>query len=268
MEKAAYQLPPVHSFPGGLPVYFLTGKKYLYQTLFCIRSLSLVTSEQFQFILVDDGTFDATILNAIERLLPKATVVPTGSIDKCINRGLPSESFPNINLKRRIYPHIRKLTDIHMLGGENWKLVLDSDMLFWQEPFEMIRWLRNPEIPLTLVDCIQSYGYPVELMERLSSTTIKPLLNVGAVGLKSNEIDWIKLEKWIGELEDAAGTSYYLEQALTAMVIGNSVSIMLPADEYIVNPDKDAIANERGSLHHYVDLSKKMYFTELWEKMI
>lgn len=268
MAKAACRLPPVRSYNDGLPVYFLTGKDYLYQTLFCIRSLSLRGDVKFRFTLVDDGSFNEAIVKQIQSQLPQAEIIMAAEIAKNIDKHLPPEGFPNIHRKRKVYAHLKKLTDIHTLPGEPWKMVLDSDMLFWKEPAELISWLKNPTSPLALKDCMQSYGYDLGLMQALSGGEIEPLLNVGAVGLNSLAVNWDKLEKWIGELEAAGGASYYLEQALTAMLIGETPLIMLPGTDYIVCPSDAEMMDKTGILHHYVDTSKKGYFIYLWKELI
>ena len=51
------------------------------------------------------------------------------------------------------------------------------------------------------------------------------------------------------------------------MLLSETEAIILPGDEYIVNPDIGLINNKTGALHHYVDLSKEGYFKKAW-KMI
>jgi hypothetical protein len=268
MEKASLNLPPVTSSNDGLPVYFLTGKNYLYQTLFCIRSLNLVAKTNFRFVLVDDGSFDEVLINRIKKQLPGADIVTKDIIAQNLQRVIPEAQFPYLHQKRAVYPHIKKLTDIHTIPGNDWKLVLDSDMLFWHEPFEMLEWLRSPNRQLHMIDCGEAYGYSKKLMEELANKTIKPLINVGAIGLNSNNINWHDLERWAETLEQREGTSYYLEQALSAMLIGDEHATVLPPGKYIVNPGKTTIAAQNGLLHHYVDLSKEGYYKQAWKKLI
>lgn len=268
MEQASFNLPAVTSYINGLPIYFLTGKKYIHQTLFCIQSLVACSLKKFSFTLIDDGSFDTSIIDRINRQLPGARIVTADEIERNLKHKLPENSYPYLHQKRKVYPHIKKLTDIHTLPGTDWKLVLDSDMLFWQEPVELIDWIIQPENSLYMVDSAQSYGYSLELMERLSGSKIKPLVNVGAIGLNSNQINWRQLESWICELELKEGTSYYLEQALSAMIIGNRPSTVVDSFGYIVNPGKKTSSTRQGILHHYVDLSKKEYLTDLWMNFI
>ncbi|WP_432329164.1 hypothetical protein ACRQ5D_13040 [Mucilaginibacter sp. P25] len=119
-----------------------------------------------------------------------------------------------------------------------------------------------------MIDCTEAYGYSRQLMEQLAGAPVKPLLNVGAIGLKSEAIDWDKLENWVKTLEEQEGTSYYLEQALSAMMIADTDAAVLKAGDYIVNPGPDQIKNKTGILHHYVDLSKEGYFKQAWKHFL
>jgi hypothetical protein len=266
MKRRAAQLRPVQSYHDGLPIYFLTGKDYLYQTLFCIQSLDNVTRTHFHFILVDDGSFDRSLMDQIARQLPGAECVSSKHTGQNLQNLLSFEKYPVLNQKRSVYPHLKKLTDIHTLGGSDWKLVLDSDMLFWKEPLELIGWLKDPVHAIHMIDCTESYGYSRKLMADLCGTAVPELLNVGAIGLNSQTINWSDLENWISELEREEGSSYYLEQALTAMLIGNKPTIELERDIYRVNPDY--LGDSKAALHHYVDLSKKIYFNQAWIKVL
>lgn len=266
MKRAIRSLPEIGSNPDGLPVYFLTGEKYLYQTFFCMTSAVKNHPGVFRFILVDDGTFNSEIISLINKQVKNIEIVDALQIKKNLNQVLPEGEFPVLHHKRRVYPHIKKLTDIHSIqDGNDWKLVLDSDMLFWQSANDITNWLKSPQSPLFMQDCEQSYGYTTTLMEKLSGSKIQPLINVGVVGLKSKAIDWRTLENWITGLEEAEKPSYYLEQALTAMIIGETKSVRLNKDKYIVNPTPDQVTQKEGILHHYVDLSKIAYFAKAWK---
>ncbi|WP_443938113.1 hypothetical protein [Pedobacter sp. MW01-1-1] len=268
MQKSSSKLPAVKSFEDGLEIYFLTGQEYLYQTLYCIQSLSKVTTTKFKFILVDDGSFTIELENQIQKQLPGAVIVNATLIQKNLENVLPEILFPVLHQKRKVYPHLKKLTDVHTLSSNSdWKLVLDSDMLFWSSPNDIVAWLQHPTQPIYMLDCQQSYGYEEALMQQLSKTAIPKLVNVGVIGLNSKNLNWKGLENWIVELEKAEGTSYYLEQALTAMLIGEQASVILTKQEYQVNPSKQSIDATEGTLHHYVDLSKEGYFKKAWKKI-
>jgi hypothetical protein len=267
MNMQSKILPPITSYSDGHPIHFLTGKRFLYQTLFCIQSLSKVTKTKFKFILVDDGSFDADLISQINRQLPYAEIITKSEIDKNLQNRLPPDLYPHLHRKRKEYPHIKKLTDVHTLPGTGWRLVFDSDMLFWGEPLTILSWLTHPTRPIYMIDCQDSYGYSHHLLENICNEVVAKRINVGVIGLNSGDIDWKKLDAWVYQLEQKEGPSYSLEQALTAILIGEKPSTILDSDQYVVNPTSSSVTRKPEILHHYVDLSKERYFKKEWKKI-
>ena len=247
-----------------LAIWFLTGKKFWYQTLFCIKSLLESSQQDFLIHICDDGSLDTQLIDKIRTQVPFIQIHTKAEIETRLEQSIPRAAFPYLWHKRAVYPHIKKLSDIHA-GSTGWKLVLDSDMLFFQRPDLMIQWLENPDRPFHIFDTQNAYGYSFALMGELTGAPISEKLNVGMIGLQSESIDWAKLENWAQTLETREGTSYYLEQALSAMLVAQQQPALTgPATEYIVMPSKEQVLGKQGTLHHYVDLSKEWYFKTAW----
>jgi len=268
MIDKSFFLPEIRSYKEGLKIYILTGQQYLYQTLFCAYSLCKTTDEKIQFILVDDGSFNKKLINRINKQMPDVKMILKDEISQNLNNVIPRKQYPYLHHKRKVYPHIKKITDIHTIGDDDFKLVLDSDMLFWNNPIEMIKWLKNPHGCLHMLDTVESYGFDKQLMKFLCGSEIPELLNVGVFGMQSNTINWGDLENWSKNLEENSGPSYFLEQALSTMLAANRNRTILTKKDYVVNPDEDSPYFTDVKLHHYVDLSKKYYFNAAWKKFI
>ncbi|MDQ0640909.1 hypothetical protein QF042_004474 [Pedobacter sp. W3I1] len=268
MIRSSHFLPEIISYPNGLPIYFLTGKNYLYQTLFCAHSLVKNSQQKFRFILIDDGSFDEYLINEIKQQMPNVELILNDEIELNLYKVLPKAKYPYLHYKRKVYPHIKKLTDIHTLSPDTYKLVLDSDMLFWSNPTEMITWLQDPKDCTYMLDTVESYGFDKQLMKSLCGQDIPTLLNVGIFGIDSNIINWDDLEIWSKTLEEKQSPSYFLEQALSAMLVAGKNHIVLNKAEYVVNPEGSNPNLNEVKLHHYVDISKKYYFNTAWKRFI
>jgi hypothetical protein len=267
MEQAAYKLPSISKCASSskpLEIYFLSGKKFWYQTCFCAYSLTQQTSINLRPIVYDDGSLKAKYTQEIERIFPNAKIITLEEIETSLNQYLPQNKFPYLRERRLNYPNMRKLTDIHV-GSNGWKLVLDSDMLFFQTPKFLLDWLNYPEKPCYMVDTETSYGYSETLMSSLAETTIPEKLNVGICGLNSDDIDWEKLEFWCRTTIEKEGTHYYQEQALIAMLVADRDCLIAPAEDYRVMPNKEEVINPKAVLHHYVSDSKPWYFRYGWK---
>lgn len=264
MKKEAFQIPfPTQRENPDFQIVFLTGKDYLYQTLFCIASLMRVTKKHLGFTLYDDGTLTKRENDFITALPFSCTLVPAHDIEQRLDLLLPRAEYPSLRARRDSYPHIRKVIDVH-IGSSGWQLVFDSDMLFFKEPQEIFRWLESPTQPLHLVDVLTSYGYSKQLLEQLTGYQLQERVNVGVTGLESGSIDWKLLESWCKEMIEKEGTHYTHEQALVAMLVSSGESLALKSDSYIVRPDKSEVRKPQAILHHYVAESKQWYYRYGW----
>ena len=144
-------------------------------------------------------------------------------------------------------------------------MVLDSDMLFFKRPEALIQWSRDPQTPICMTDTSSFYGYPLETLQSLSGQAVPERVNVGIIGLNSHDINWQEVEYWCQFLIDTHGSHYYLEQAVSAMLISRFANkIQLPESVYTVNPSGTAVLHSTAVLKHYVNESKTIYFTHDW----
>lgn len=265
MRKAATRLPSLAPpGTGAKDVFFLTGRRFWYQTAFCFWSLRRQGGDALRLVLIDDGTIDAGVRSECERIFPGSRIVDAAEVTTRLNQVLPIARFPSLRRQRENYLHLRKLTDVHA-GLEGWKLVCDSDMLFFRRPEMVLSWLSTPEAPLHMADVQDAYGYPEETLTELAHERLPSKVNVGVFGLLSDAIDWEKVEWWCTQLLQRHGTSYYLEQALCALLLSGKPRVELPAADYVLMPDEAECRRPRAVLHHYVAESKRGYFRHAWK---
>ncbi len=269
MESSIVDLPAIETKENPddkiLQITFLTGDRFWYQTVYCAYSLLHYSPRPIRLKILDDGTLKSSQIKEIVRIFPIIQIDRYEKINKRIEEVLPESKFPRLRERRINYPHIRKLTDVHAGCGE-WQLVLDSDMMFLNIPEHLLQWLDCPTLPYYMLDRVSSYGYSVELMKELAGCEIPNKLNVGIIGLNGGMIDWEKLEYWTDEMIKREGTSYYQEQALTAMLVGENNACIAPMNDYICLPNQGDIISRKGVLHHYVDTSKNAYFRFAWQQ--
>lgn len=268
MEQAAKRLPPLPARAGEpVTVHLLTGRRFWPLTAFCLHSLARHSPVPISAQLYDDGTVDAETCARLRALGPGVTLHPEAAIQERLDRHLPAARFPALRERWLHYPNLRKLTDPHV-GAHGWKLALDSDLLFFRRPDALLRWAQAPAAPLHAVDCEESYGYSRKLLERLAGAPLPPLVNVGLCGLRSDTLDWERLEAWTAGLIAAERTNYYLEQALVAMMMAREPQpVILPAEDYVTFPGRQEVERPQAVMHHYVAHSKRWYFQVGWHHL-
>lgn len=268
MEASAYHLPvPPPGTGQPLAPHLLTGRRFWYQTAFCLWSLARQSGRPLAPVIYDDGSLTTEFSAPLARLFPAARFVPQTEILARLEAQLPAARFPTLRERWRNYPNIRKLIDPH-LGSSGWKLVVDSDLLFFHRPQFLLDWLARPDRPLHAVDCETSYGYSRPLLHELAGAPVADLINVGLTGLNGNELDWPRLEHWCRTLIAREHTSYYLEQALVAMLVAGRTCRVAPATDYVTLPVPPEACECRAVMHHYVAHSKRWYFQENWRRAL
>lgn len=267
MESAARTLPLLPATAGQpMELHLLTGRRFWYQTAFCLWSFARNAGRPLAPIIYDDGTMAEEYRTPLARLFPAARFVSQPETLSRLDACLPTTRFPVLRERWLNYPNIRKLIDPH-LGSTGWKLVLDSDLLFFRRPEFLLGWLDAPDRPLHAVDCETSYGYSRPLMNQLAGTPVAELVNVGLTGLNSGELDWARLEYWCRTLIDRESTSYYLEQALIAMLVAGRPCAIAPATDYVTLPMPPEAMACSSVMHHYVAQSKRWYYQQNWQKL-
>ena len=268
MEAAAGSLGLSLSKSGGsegkpLELHMVVGKRFWYMAAFALVSLKKHLSSPVRVHFYSDGTLTAEQEKALRQLPVEAGFHGTEEIMAKVERCLPRKKYPTLRERFDNYPNIRKLISPHV-GSRGAKIVLDADVLFFGRPDELCKWLAKPEGVLCATDITESYGYSRALLENLAGGRLPEKVNVGVTGLNSEKIDFDQLEKWCAELHAKAGTSYYLEQALIAMMCVKHGCDQLAEKRYITYPNEAETKERAGAMQHYVDLSKKQYFRELW----
>ena len=270
MVEAAHALPalPLPKDAPTVALHLLTGKRFLYQAAYCLHSFARHSDARLEAHVYDDGSFDEALRTQLLRLGPGIVFHSFDEVRARLDTFLPECRFPVLRERWLHYPNLRKLTDPH-LGSTGWKLVIDSDLLFFRRPEFLLNWCASPDRPLHAVDCEESYGYSRNLMERLAGAPIPPLVNVGLCGLRSDALDWDQLEAWCAELIAREKTSYYLEQALVAMLVARQQPCAVaPADDYLTKPGRDEGTAPRAVMHHYVAESKRWYYRHGWRRAL
>lgn len=269
MEAAARELPllPEIADSSPVPLHLLTGSRFWAQTAFCLWSFARHSRRRIAPILYDDGTLTPEFREPIARRFPLARFIPQSETLERLDEYLPDSRFPTIRERWLHYPNIRKLTDIHA-GSAEWKLVIDSDLLFFRRPDQLTEWIDAPRHPLHAIDVENSYGYSRLLMNSLAENQTADRVNVGLCGLHGGQLDWDRLEYWCHSLIKAEGTNYFLEQALVAMLLAGRRCSVASATDYLTLPRPPEVHECKAIMHHYVANSKRWYFQENWRKVL
>ena len=269
MEAAVAALCPMENVSEGpeLKVHLLTGSRFWYQTAFCLHSFEVSAGRQLSPSIYDDGSLRGDQHEQLFRLFPRAVFVSRQETEAKLEALLPGSRFPRLRERWENYPNLRKLIDPH-LGSSGWKLVMDSDLLFFRSPEILLDWIAAPAKPLHAIDLMRSYGYSDTLLRSLANAPLHDRLNVGLCGLRSDSLDWERIEHVCETLISEERTNYYLEQALVAVLLAGVDCVATPYDDYVTGPRPPEALQCRVVMHHYVADTKRWYFQSNWRRFV
>jgi hypothetical protein len=269
MEQAAWHLPCpryLQTEEHPVSVWFMTGSRHWYQTAFCAWTLQQHIPLPLRIHLIDDGTLASEQKHRLRELFPLMELSSRAECDSRIAALLPPDRFPRIHTWRNIQLLFRKLTDIHA-DSTNWKLFLDSDMLFYQRPDELLSWWKAPDRCIFQTDCWESYGYSRALTESLTGQNLPSKVNIGIFSLNGSLIDWDEVERWLHTLEMHEGRRYNVTQCITTMIMSRLSHERLDATRYFVFPGPGSPpATTSRVLEHYVSDAKPYYVRTAWRR--
>jgi hypothetical protein len=258
--------PPAARLAAELPIHFLIGRRYLPEACLVSHSLAWAAQRPVAPHFYDDGTLARADCEFLRSRLPRARFTLIDEINEGLAAILPEERFPCLRKLRPAYPHIRKLTDIHLFPGE-WKLVGDADVLFFNHPTRLLEHMAARQAA-HMVDTEPAYGAPQAALERLAGRPVHPMVNVGLCHLRTPGIDWDFVEHCAATLLSEFGFTYYLEQALTAILLARSDARPLPAADYVVQPGEAAARRADCAAIHYVNRSRSFYYDFAWRQVL
>ena len=255
--------------PIDLNITFMTGANYWHQTSLCALSLIYAIKGVPIFTIYDDGTLDSEKNNLLKKLFPNASIIAKIEAEEYLKKLLPPGDYPALWTARSRFVQMRKLVDINLLSPNN--LYLDSDMIFWKYPTELID-LYQSDIPcfMSQHSIEEDLGFICKSKKIYDYTGIHPIqhFNAGIFYLGKNSINWKILETWTSTLMNIPSqfNPVTLEQTLLALFFAGVENAVGLPDTYYVACDnrlpKDFV------LTHYVNTAKFKYMSREWQKWL
>lgn len=266
MRHAAGNLPPADlpaADPASPVCRFLTGARFIHQTLFCARSFEWACGRHVRLEIHGDGTLDEAQATLLRRALPHVTVVAAADTEARLDRVLPAARFPLLRTLRHQNVLMRKLVDLHA-GTTGASLYLDSDMLFFRPPIVLRDWLARPTGEWFMHQAEDALVGERAQLERTLGGPLVAGANSGILALHEDGFDWPALEAAAGRLSAAARNHQWLEQTLFAWHLGRRRAQPLPDSDYRLCYGRESFGGATPALRHYVHKAKALYAAREW----
>lgn len=242
-------------------IHLLTSHKDWLFAAWMLASFFHQTKRRWPVVLHEDGTCEPEHLAALARLFPDARIIRRREADAAMEARLAS--YPECLAYRRQHALAMKLFDVPAYAQTRRVLLLDSDVLFYREPREILDWL-DADNDETWFNSDFQHSLNIKPEEARAKWGIKlwPLVNSGLVLLNPAVLDLDFCEQCLGEgTIRTSGWEWCIEQTLFGLCASRAArGGLLPTDRYEVSYGAQAAPGIVA--RHYVGHVRQQFYSE------
>jgi hypothetical protein len=236
---------PIAAGEGPVEVHMLLHHQRALEGIWALYSFAHFAGLPCQMFVHNDGSLTASDAVRLHQVLPGARVISRQEADQLIVRRLAELGLSASIRFRDSLILALKLFDPFFFGAHSTFLLLDSDVLFFRRPSELVDDLvesGNPEPPsLYSPDNGFRYCLSPETLRSLLGQECIAYVNTGVVRSTRSVLDLPRIERYL-QHPDFWGTgprpSHYAEQTLWAMQLTAAGARQLPPG-YAITPPLD-----------------------------
>lgn len=210
-------------------IHVLTSAKDWLNLMWALKSFYWASKRNYALCIHDDGTLTDEHHNTFQQHFPKARVIERKAADEYVLSGLAKH--PRCLEFRKTNHLAPKVFDFAAYLNSDRMLLLDSDILFFEEPTVLLNRIEDPNYSLNTVNGDTASAFTVDpavvkarcgfdMVERFNS-------GLGLIHKTSMNLDWI--EEFL-DLPDIIGHFWRIEQTLYALFSSKFGAELLPLD--------------------------------------
>ncbi len=236
-------------------IHVLTSMQDWLNLVWTLKSFYRVSKRRYALCIHDDGTLAADEQDALRRHFPQARIIARAEADRRMSSAL--EDHPRCRALRGSNTLAVKALDFAAYLESPRMLLLDSDVLFFAEPAELLRRIENPRYCRNTVNGDIASAYTTDAETARESTGVKLIdrfnSGLGLIHRDSLRLDWI--EEFLG-IPGIIGYFWRIEQTLFALCSSRYGVELLPQEyEVYLTPG----LGDRPSRHYVGAIRHLMY---------
>jgi hypothetical protein len=236
-------------------IHVLTYEKDWLNLIWTLKTFYHYSGRRYALCIHDDGTLTTENRATLQHHFPDARIIDRPTADKHVLKKL--SAHPRCLEFRKTNHLSPKIFDFPAYLESDRMLLLDSDVLFFAEPTDLLERIENPNYQLNTVNGDVSSSYTIEpevVQEKFGFKVIDRFNSgLGLIHKASLNLDWI--EEFLA-LPDIIGHFWRIEQTLYALCSCRFGAELLPP-VYDVHLEGDI--NGAPSRHYVGKIRHLMY---------
>jgi hypothetical protein len=256
---AEWTCPSWNQVPLTTPVHVLTSENDWELGAWMLASLFHFSQQTWPVVIHDDGTLSESARVALRKLMPSARVVGREEADAAMEKVLAP--FPFCRDYRKKHPLALKIFDIANICDADRFLILDSDVLFFKNPHEIVDWAKGSDETCWFnEDVAEGALITAQQAKDTLGITLWERVNSGLCLLTKKAVDLELCERALAQTDILRGHIWRVEQTLLALCASRHGKGGLLPGTYEVSlgrhASRDCIAR------HYVGAVRDRFFAE------
>lgn len=204
----------------GYEVHLLLEHKRILEGCWGLYSLLYFSPQPLTPVIHSDGTLNDSDTNLLKKLFPGCRVVPREEADRAVNKYLDSNALSRCRKLRDTLIFGLKLFDPILLSNADRFIVLDSDVLFFSPPLELLESLSLDQPPRYSPDNNRSTLFDTRESKELTGIACLEDFNPGVFTVSRSDFDFQRIEKHLASSRfwNIEGSGHYFAE-LTAWSI-------------------------------------------------
>jgi hypothetical protein len=265
---AIYDSRPIHcGDTRGYEVHILTCERDRTMAFWALKSFYHYLGERPPLVVHDDGSLTGNSLRLFQDHFPGCTVIPAHQADADVRLlgSLNALTLCELWRFRCDFQLAKKLFDFPCLSKEPFIVGLDSDILFFRKPLEILECSKASALFMSS-DYQEAYEFDAAVLQRAGQDfDLVPRLNTGLFGLRRDAFDFTLVEKLLQSYVDASPARRFqfwkgwLEQTILACLFSKSGGRrILELSRYQIS---SMLLNDQTISQHFVkDGSRSAFF--------
>ncbi len=196
--KRILDSPPVEcdsSVP--LEVHMVTHESAMLESLWCLKTFYHFSEIRPKLFIHDDGSLSEESTSIFLNHFKEARVIGKLEADLKMQEYLKDYEFSHMYRFANYGAHSLKLLDFYRFSDNKPVLGLDSDVLFFQKPLELLNCAQTQQ-GFYMCDYRDSYSLPTNQLENNFQLKIVPRVNTGIFYfLQDRYYDRVLIEQWL-----------------------------------------------------------------------
>ena len=196
--------------------------------IWALKSFYRAAGVRYPLSIQIQGRAPARVERILRRHFPDARIVTQGAADSEVERHLVDCGWMRLLEARRANQYIQKLTDNVIMSGFPYILLLDSDVLFFRKPEELLAFEGD--------HIFQQDFESTYVIEKAAGVRVAPRLNAGIMKFRPASISLARCNAYLADFPKYEG---WLEQTLLALHASetNTANILPPT--YLISFDRN-----------------------------